>query len=202
MSHNLMRGKKLVSYFEFQGPPLEILEDAAISTPTLADGRLLPLVILDLRQRPDIQRLIDTQHLFPPGDVTTSWGREAKLMRSPDDFHLLFNFLRPVPATAAIRFDLRTRGAIADLAMRSKAIWLQGGIVGDKVSSTFTTHMKLIVGIGAEITRKKWEKLWRKALVRRYTAQGLSKEECYTRAENYMAKFDMVAHARQPPSGT
>ena len=55
--------------------PVRIVSDAAVSMRGAFGGRLVPLVILDTSDRPDIDELIRVHHAsLKPGDVKIQWA--------------------------------------------------------------------------------------------------------------------------------
>lgn len=52
-----------------------IVGDAAIATAILGEGRLIPVLIIDTSDRPDIGDLVKILQRPPLGDVTSQWGR-------------------------------------------------------------------------------------------------------------------------------
>lgn len=191
MRNILRRSEEAVFQFEKGARAVDVLSDAAVGATHIANGRLIPLVILALDDRPDVRRLIDTQHELPPGDVISAWG-VSRGARDPDGQFLLLKFLRPVPSQLAIRFDMRTRGSVIELALKSKAIWLQAGSVGDRAISTWGAN-KLLVELGAEIPIKKWRNKWHKALVRRYVSEGCPKAAALALADAYVKRYDELS---------
>ena len=55
--------------------PVRIVADAAIATRNLNEDRLIPLVILDTTERPDIEELIRIHAYITPGDVMIQWAK-------------------------------------------------------------------------------------------------------------------------------
>jgi len=60
---------------EWEGVPARIVSDAAVMTAGVADGKLVPLVIIDASERPDLEELVRVQQHITTGDVGVQWGR-------------------------------------------------------------------------------------------------------------------------------
>ena len=58
----------------WEAQPARIINDAAVATVGVGDGRLIPLVIIDSAERPDIEELVRVHKYLPPGDVKVQWG--------------------------------------------------------------------------------------------------------------------------------
>jgi hypothetical protein len=110
-----------------------IVSDAAIAGP-VADGRLVPVLILDTRDHPSIEEVIRLHEHFTPGDVQFNWGRKK---RSKDEVFLTLDFERPVEAQAVLMFSIERQGGLVDLILRSKALYLQAGEPGHRLSTAF-----------------------------------------------------------------
>ena len=52
-----------------QHHPVPILADAAIATEKIGNGKLIPVLILDTSERPDVAELIRIHAHLPQGDV-------------------------------------------------------------------------------------------------------------------------------------
>jgi len=71
---------------------LPIIGDAGLAT-QVADGRLLPVLILDTRARPEVEELIRVHAYLPPGDARSQWGSS----RDNDDHVVLhLTFVQPM----------------------------------------------------------------------------------------------------------
>jgi len=55
--------------------PVRIVADAALSTRGRHGGRMLPLLLLDTSDRPDIDEYIRVHASFGLGDVKAQWGK-------------------------------------------------------------------------------------------------------------------------------
>lgn len=108
-----------------------IVGDAAIAG-SVADGRLVPVLILDTHNHPTIEEVIRLHEHFAPGDVEFNWGRTK---RSKDEVFLTLDFERPVEAEALLMFSIERQGRLVDLILRSRALYLQAGKPGDRLST-------------------------------------------------------------------
>jgi hypothetical protein len=83
-----------------------------VSTRGAFGGQLVPLVILDTSDRPDIDELIRV-HGTPqhPGDVKIQW---VELAGHKGFIALILTFLRPSEATVIIEFDIVKQGVLVE----------------------------------------------------------------------------------------
>lgn len=80
---------------------------AAIANEAVGDGRLLPLIILDTANFPDLVDLFTIHETMPPGDADTTW---VSLQDFSDHFGLVVQFKRPFETNFVIDFDLAEYG--------------------------------------------------------------------------------------------
>jgi hypothetical protein len=116
------RYKKIPLHNEQQKRPVPIVGDAAIATATIANGRLIPLIIADTEGRGNLDELIRLHEHLPPGDVEIQWG---ELVRSTGKLTLLLSFIRPVATIAILQFDIVTQGILVDQILAAKVFYLQ-----------------------------------------------------------------------------
>ena len=89
-----------------------IVGDAAIATPILGEGRLIPVLIIDTSDRPDIGDLVKILQRPPLGDVTSQWGR---LHWHKKTVALILTFKRPSKVVVILEFDVTEQGILVDL---------------------------------------------------------------------------------------
>ncbi len=175
-----------------------IVANAAVAVGTVGDGRMLPLIILDTTERPDLVDLFNAHDKLPPGDVDTTW---ALLEEFSGHMALLLEFKRPFETVAIINFELTGDGLSIDLAMQGKAIYLQAGKPGDRLHQTMTAP-RIIVEIGAEMSKVEWEVIWQKAIRKRLRTEGASRAEAKRLSPAYMERMrSTVKQFRSMPSG-
>jgi hypothetical protein len=138
-----------------------IVADGALAGP-IADGRLIPLLILDSVSRPEIAELIRVHEHLPPGDVLLSWGRELK---SDDSVVLLLTFERPIPLQIALAFSIERQGILVETMLTGGAVYLQAGVAGDRLSNAMDASRILV-----ELPDVGFRPLWEKLLTKRMTA--------------------------------
>ena len=68
------RKARIPARTEREARPVRIVWDAAIATTIIGDGRLIPLLIIDASERPDVSELVRIHKHLPPGDVICQWG--------------------------------------------------------------------------------------------------------------------------------
>lgn len=107
--------------------PLKVVGDAAIADSRIINGRLVPLLIVDMSDRSDLLELIRLHEYVPPGDVRSGWAAA-----STEGVSLALSFSRPVKTAAVIEFELPRQGILVDQILATKVLYLQGGVPGDR----------------------------------------------------------------------
>lgn len=159
---------------------------------------MLPLVILDTTKRPDLIDLFNAHDKLPPGDADTTW---ASLDESSSHLALLLEFKKPFETVAIINFELTGDGIAVDLAMRGRAIYLQAGKPGDRLHRAMEAP-RIIVEIGAEMSKVEWEAIWQKAIRKRLRAEGVGRAESKRLSPEFMERMrSTLKQFRSMPNG-
>lgn len=163
-----------------------IVGDAAIAGP-MADGRLIPLVIIDTANRPDLDELVRLHTHLSPGDVEYVWGLNDG---NKDQVALVLHFVFPIDARAVLMFSIERQGILVESALTARGIYLQPGRPGDRFKDD-VTRPKILVEVPDDNFRTRWESL----VIRRMTA--LFRRRGLPRAECRRAAIEMLDQARQ-----
>jgi hypothetical protein len=128
------------------------------------EGRMVPVLILDTRSRPEIEELIRVHRHLPPGDVRVIWGELGKLIV------LRLKFIRPLEVTIVVPFDVGKQRFLADSAMRAMAVYLQAGKPGDRLRDD-PERPKVLV----ELPTTEFEEIWERLFVAGVTRSVVAK---------------------------
>ena len=175
--------------------PVEIVGDGLIGTGGVGHGRMLPVLILDTRERPDIIEYVKLHQSSAPGDARFQW---ARFPDRPDSVCLIVSVERPMELRALIEFDLnRSQGVLVDQILDVKAACIQCGAPGDRLKDTLDRPRIVLevpdLGYGSE-----WEKLYLKHLVNRLRANGMKSQEAKRVAQQVRAHMREVGDFRMP----
>src|SRR4051794_2851730 len=96
--------------FRLQVP---IVADGAMAGP-VAEGSLIPVLILDTTRRQDVEEVIRLHKFLPPGDADSNWALVDKM---PDIVVLILDFVRPVKTRALLTFSIRQQGILVEAAL-------------------------------------------------------------------------------------
>jgi hypothetical protein len=166
-----------------------IAGDAAIATVGTGHGRLIPLLILDTTERPDLAEVIQVQAHFPLGEVTVQWGALPKR-----DAHiaLLLQFQRPTEGAAIIEFDIEKHGILVEHILTSNALYIQAGKPGDRLMHDLNLP-KMIIEVPDTDFRRRWDKLYLEHTTKRITKNGLPRKEAKQAAHRHIESIRGLA---------
>ena len=140
---------------------VSVVSDAAMAGP-VADGKLVPVLILDVQGRPDVSELIRQHQHLPSGEASHQW---ASSRDNSDRVMLLLNFERPSDVRMAIPFSIEHQGILVDSMIRSGAVYLQAGAEGDRLSATLD-EPKILVELPDTGFGPAWEALLEKRMTK------------------------------------
>lgn len=153
--------------------PLKIVSNALVSNRKLADGRLLPVILVDCSSRSDIKDLIKAHKYIGPGDVKTQWGKRYK---TSNKLMLILSFQKPSRSKAVLEFDILKQGGLVDQIMRSEAFILQHSEEGERFANTLNRE-KIVVEIPSKSALTIWNEELFKALETDAKSKGMSKKQ-------------------------
>jgi hypothetical protein len=148
--------------------------DAGISTRGIGGGRLIPLVILDTSDRPDIEEFIRVhQTAVNLGDCTAQWGQ---IEGHEGTVALFLMFIRPSEVTIILEFNIAKEGILVDQALFGKGLYIQAGREGDRLIKD-PHRPKVLLHVGDTGFEKTWDALWPKHLEKHLRTKGLAKSD-------------------------
>lgn len=183
---------KIPTKHPWEALPVQIISDPAIATVGVADGRFIPLLIIDSSDRPDIEELVRVHEHLPPGDVNVQW---AQLLKFPDSIALLLRFIRPVETLLIINFDIAKQGCIVDQILSSRALYLQPGRKGDRPVNTLDSK-KILIDIPDTGFSRTWDDIFSTHLLKWFRQKGLKKYEAKEAAEKAIKEWRRLGQLR------
>jgi len=166
--------------------PVRIVADAAVSARGLHGGRLLPLVLLDTSDRPDLAEFIRVHQYHGPGDVNVQWGQIAG---HEGTVALFLTFIRPVELFVVLEFDIVKQGILVEQAMIGQGIYLARAEADDDRLMKNPNRPKVIVEVGDTGFRETWDKLLLKHLTKHFRTEGLSRSESRRAASSLIGEL-------------
>jgi hypothetical protein len=173
--------------------PVKIVADAAISTRGLQGGRMLPLLLLDTTDRPDIAELIRVHESSPPGDVKIQWGR---LQGREGTVALFLTFIRPMELFMVLEFDIVSQGILVEQALTGQGIYLTRAERPDDRLRNNLDRPRVIVEVGDTGFGKTWDDLFHKHLAKDFREKGLSRSDSRRAARSAIAELRKLGSLR------
>jgi hypothetical protein len=162
-----------------------IVGDAGIADGHVAEGRLIPLVILDAEERPDLKELVRAHAGSRAGDVDCQWGQ---INQRSDRVALMLHFMKPVEVSAALEFEIVRQGILVEQILVAKCLYLQPGKVGDRLSNTFN-EQRILVEVPDTGFRPTWDVLLQRHLVADFRQRGLSRQQAKAATKGAIEKL-------------
>jgi hypothetical protein len=177
---------------DHEGPPVRVVADAALAIGSISDGRLIPLVILDTANRPDLEEFIRVHQHISSGDVDIQW---AMTQDSAKDAVLILSFKRPARITAVLRFDVTKYGGLVDQILTAKCIYVQAGRDGDRFLKN-PNAPKIYVEVPDTGFRKSWDEIMRHHIIKRMKMNGLNRREAKEAATQFISEWRKFSQIR------
>lgn len=171
---------------------LKIVGDAGILVQGLLGGRMIPCIILDTRDRPEIDEYIRVQQYVEPGDVKSNW------ISTPNDegtVTLFLTFLRPTEMIALIDFEIMRHGILVEQILSTEVFYLQCGKPGDRVKHNVSAP-KIFVEVTATGFRPRWDEIFSKVVVKRFRGEGLNRQQAKEAAKNAISELKKFSELR------
>jgi hypothetical protein len=171
---------------------VHIVGDAAIATVGVGHGRLIPLIIIDTTNRPDLAEVIEAQAHLPAGDLVVQWGL---LPKHHDHIALALKFQRPTERGAIVEFDIAKQGILVEHILQSSALYIQAGKVGDHLKHD-VNRPKMLIEVPDTGIRALWDKLYFDAVLKRARKDGLDRRGAKEAARAYIGQIREIARFR------
>ena len=158
---------------------------AAIADVGTADGRLIPIIMIDASGHPELSELIRVHEHTPAGDHVSQW---ATVLGNPYKVHLLLEFIRPIAAQVTIEFGLPKFSGAIDNILRAKSMYLLEG----EMDSTFTStegRPRILMELPPTGFEDTWEQMFHKSVFKMLREKGLSQREAKRGAKRFVANW-------------
>lgn len=172
---------------------VSVVSDAMIGTVALSDGRMVPLIILDTRNRPDIEDLVRAHEHFRTGDSNSMIGFPSRWRHRI--VCLGINFTQPHSCGIYLEFDIVSQGVIVDQIVHSEMLYIQPGRPGDRLKHNIDAP-KILVELPFRDFAGVWDLAWRDALTRDFRKNGLSRRETREAVHDIIAEWRGMSSKR------
>lgn len=189
---------------EVDYPFFKVVADGGMSLPVLGEGRMIPIVMIDIKDNVEVAELLKLHDNTSPGDTELQWSLPPTIFSKPKSVFLNITFLKPMKLTFGIEFPIAERHAVIDGIIQSRAFNLQDGKSGEKVSTIFVdkskqkTHGCVLIEVPNMKFDNKWNELLLDFLKHKYKKQGASKNEAIAYANEQIKKMRELWNMRRP----
>lgn len=193
-----MRNKKTIIEFKSKNDTglVRIISDAAIATIDFGHGKIIPLVIIDTKTRPDIEELVRVHEHLQPGDVNFFWCEPDR----PDHgVGLLLKFVRPMNLTMMLLFNLERHAGLVDQILTARALYIQPGQDGDRLIRTLD-NKKILLDLPDNGFKKTWDRILLKQVTRQFREKGMRRGDAREAAQDFIAKWREFGETRMDRS--
>jgi hypothetical protein len=168
--------------------PVRIVADAVVSTRGRHGGRLLPLLLIDATDRPDIAELIRVHESLGPGDVKVQWGKiEAKGHQGT--VALFLTFIRPLEVFVVLEFNIAKQGFLIDQTLVGNGIYLAEAQGEDDRLKKNPDRPKVLVEVPDTGFGNTWNDIFHKHLERYYRSNGLNRSQSRQAARSVIEEW-------------
>lgn len=192
MKLRLERLSKIPLRIPQEAKVVPIAGDAAIATSGTGDGRLIPLLILDTTERPDLAEAIRVHINFSDGDVVVQWG---ELPKRHGHVALILRFQRPVEVLAIVEFDIFKQGILVEHMLANHGVYIQPGKPGDRLMHDLNVP-KMLIEIPDTGFGPRWNSLYFDGVVKHLRREGLRRREAKQAAKAFIEDIRGLASAR------
>lgn len=159
-----------------------IIDDGAIATQNVGEGRMVPVIIVDCSEIIELRDLIYAhEDNMPPGDVECTW---AVLAKDKTKVILILKFTKPSNLEVSLQFYIEKQYSIVDGILISNGLYLQPSESGMKVSEGLQ-NKKILVEIPETGFSPKWEELYTKMLINKFKRSGFSRSDAIKTCEKF-----------------
>ena len=151
---------------------VSVVSDALILQKGFADGRGLPLIIIDTTGYPQVERSIELHRNASQGEVSYVWGKTT----NGKHIILRISMISPVEIEFIVLFDLHKHYELINLIIKSHLLYIQAGKPGDRLIHDMAKP-KLFLEIGSTDFDNKWESIYRKSQRNRFVSLGVKKKD-------------------------
>lgn len=164
---------------------LPAIDGPGMSSSGIAGGRMVPVVRVNTQNYPAIDELVRLHEHFPDGDVSSFWGTARGDNRR---VILSLKFHRPSKTEFAISFSVPDQHVLIDLAIQSKAIYIEPLIAGKKGVENLD-NPRIFIQVPASSFEDVWYPIYEKFIIKKLREGGYSRSEAPQKAKQLIRKW-------------
>lgn len=171
---------------EAEKEPVPIVSDAAVATRGLADGRIIPVLIIDTSLRPDIEDMIRAHNHIGAGGAKSAWSIPSRFDKSK--IFLVLTMVKPSRCVIILEFNIARQGGVVDQIIHAQGLYIQSGKEGDRFASTIDNE-RILVEVPSRHFRKEWDDILRKATIKDFQRKGLSRNDAKKATKGFIKEW-------------
>lgn len=156
-----------------------IVGDGAIAITDAAEGRSIPVLILNCENHRELLNLIYLHENSPPGDVMCTWGANKRYA------FLLLDFSRPSKVKVGLKFNLESQGGLADGIVQSQGVYIQPSESGQRVSEGLD-NPKILIEVSPKTKLSDWDERLLTAIGDRLKRNGMPRKQATVVAKEFL----------------
>jgi hypothetical protein len=181
--------KKIPIRNKAEKEPVPIVSDGAVATQGTADGRIIPVLIIDTSLRPDIEDMIQAHKHIGAGDVKSAWSVPSRFnIININRISLVLTIIKPSRCLIIIEFNIVPQGGVVDQIIQAQGVYIQPGKEGDRLRTTMD-HDRILVEVPSKHFRTEWDKILYNALAKDFKRKGLSRSDAKIASKNFIKEW-------------
>jgi len=170
---------------------LTVVADATINNSYTAQGKTIPLVILDTTSHPEIDKAIELHRDVANGNCFTIWGK----LKNEKFLTLSISILEPSPVDFTIFFSAQLQAHIVDLVVSAQMLYIQAGKPGDRLKHDLEKP-KILIEVPSEKFSNEWKVLYLKIIAKSFINIGFSKTIAKKFAQDFYNEMRVIREMR------
>lgn len=170
-----------------------IVADGAIAERNNLEGRLVPVLLLDTTNRPDLVEAIRIHEDSVSGDMTLRWGQVPS---RPDVVVLRIELTYPTKLYFILAFEIVAQGILIESMLHVGCAYIQSAKPGERLKDNLDSP-RLIIEIPDTGFRKKWNYLHEKCVYEKFRREKMSKTTSRCQARLYLDEMRKLISLRK-----
>ena len=176
-------------------PIFKIVGNGGQSDPFRGEGRIYPVLILDIGSNTEVKELFNLHKDTPPGDTKLVWARPNTFFK-PKSVFLSLEFIQPMKISFGIEFDIKTQYSLVDGIIQQRGVILVSGKIGDKVAEVLSESIITEVpNLDFDAT---WNTLLQATLKDKYRTMGASRNDAKSYIKEHIKSMREFWNIRRP----
>lgn len=151
-----------------------IVASSVVATSGVANGRNIPVVVVEDKSNNKIEEIIATHEFVPDGHCNSQWGRG---LANNKEIVLKLEFDNPIIRTVIIYFDIIKFGIVVDQILHSQCMYLMTGNKDTKLVDDFNKN-RILIEIPVYEFKDEWKSIYKNRFVKYLRKKkNLSKKE-------------------------